>query len=143
MKPRQPYPTDLTDREWALLAPYVPRAKPGGRPEKYPKRDILNGIFYIARGGGAWRLLPHDFPPWQIVYHYFWVWRQDGTWPLMHDLVRGDVRVAAGKWRQSTAGIIDSQSVKTTEKGGSAALTRTNRSRAVNAISSSIPSGYS
>ncbi len=140
MKARQPYPTDLTDREWALLAPYVPRAKPGGRPEKYPKREILNGIFYIVRGGGAWRLLPHDFPPWQIVYHYFWIWRQDGTWPLMHDLLRGDVRAAAGKRRQPSAGIIDSQSVKTTEKGGSAGTMRANRSKAASGISSSTPS---
>src|SRR5215218_3189175 len=70
MEPRQPYPTDLTDHEWALIAPYVPRAKRGGRPEHYPKREILNGIFYIVRGGCAWRLLPYDFPPWQIVYHY-------------------------------------------------------------------------
>src|SRR5262244_2863616 len=71
MEPRQPYPTDLTDHEWALIEPYVPTAKGGGRPEHYPKREILNGIFYIVRGGCAWRLLPHDFPPWQIVYHYF------------------------------------------------------------------------
>jgi putative transposase len=63
MAPRKPYPTDLTDKEWALIAPSVPTAKPGGRPENYPKRDILNGIFYILRGGCAWRLLPHDFPP--------------------------------------------------------------------------------
>ena len=61
MEPRRPYPTDLTDKEWALIAPYVPTAKPGGRPEKYPKREILDGIFYILRGGCAWRLLPHDF----------------------------------------------------------------------------------
>jgi putative transposase len=67
MEPRKPYPTDLTDDEWALIEPYVPRAKPGGRPEKYPTREILNGMFYIVRGGCAWRLLPHDFPPWEVV----------------------------------------------------------------------------
>jgi putative transposase len=141
MNPRLPYPTDLTDQEWALIEPYVPRAKRGGRPEVYPKREILNGIFYIVRGGGAWRLLPHDFPPWQIVYHYFWRWRHDGTWQLMHDLLRGDVRVAVGKRRQPSAGIIDSQSVKTTEKGGSAGTMPTSTSRGASDISWSIPSG--
>ena len=143
MAPRKPYPTDLTDKEWALLAPYVPAAKPGGRAEKDPKRDILDAIFYILRGGCAWRLLPHDFPPWQIVYQYFWRWRNDGTWQLMHDLLRGDVRVAAGKRRQPSAGIIDSQSVKTTEKGGSTATTSPKTSMAVNGTSSSTPSGFS
>ena len=143
MAPRKPYPTDLTDKEWALIAPYVPAAKPGGRPEKYPKREILDAIFYILRGGCAWRLLPHDFPPWQIVYQYFWRWRNDGTWQLMHDLLRGDVRVAAGKRRQPSAGIIDSQSVKTTEKGGSTATTSPKTSTAVNGTSSSTPSGCS
>jgi putative transposase len=139
MEPRTPYPTDLTDKEWALIAPYVPAAKPGGRPEQYPKREILNAIFYILRSGCAWRLLPHDFPPWQIVYQYFWRWRKDGTWQVMHDLLRGDVRGAVGKQRQPSAAVIDSQSVKTTEKGGSAALIRTHRSRGANDISSSIP----
>ena len=143
MAPRKPYPTDLTDKEWALIAPYVPAAKPGGRPEKYPKREILDAIFYILRGGCAWRLLPHDFPPWQIVYQYFWRWRNDGTWQLMHDMLRGDVRVAAGKRRQPSAGIIDSQSVKTTEKGGSTATTSPNTSTVVNGTSSSTPSGCS
>jgi putative transposase len=143
MAPRKPYPTDLTDKEWALIAPYVPAAKPGGRPEKYPKREILDAIFYIVRGGCAWRLLPHDFPPWQIVYQYFWRWRNDGTWQLMHDLLRGDVRVAAGKRRQPSAGIIDSQSVKTTEKGGSTATTSPKTSTAANGTSSSTPSGCS
>jgi len=86
MEPRKPYPTDLSDKEWELIQPYVPEPKHGGRPEKYPKREILNAIFSILRGGCAWRLLPHDFPPWQMVYHYFWVWRQDRTWHVMHDL---------------------------------------------------------
>src|SRR5918992_3195976 len=140
MDPRKPYPTDLSDKEWDLISHLVPEAKPGGRPEKYPKREILNGMFYVLRSGCAWRLLPHDLPPWRIVYHYFRQWRQDGTWQLMHHLLRGDVRVATGKHRRPSAGIIDSQSVKTTEKGGSAALTRTNRSKAANATSSSIRS---
>lgn len=138
MEPRIPYPTDLSDQEWDVIKHLVPEAKPGGRPEQYPKREILNGIFYILRDGCAWRLLPHDFPPWQIVYHDFWVWRQDGTWQVMHDLWRGDVRVATGKHRQPRAGIIDSQSVKTTEKGGSTATIPINTSTAAHAISSSI-----
>lgn len=143
MEPRKPYPTDVTDHEWALLQPYMPEPKRGGRPEKYPKREILNGLFSIVRGGCAWRMLPHDFPPWQIVYHYFWIWRQDGTWQRMHDLLRGDVRVAAGKFRQPSAGILDSQSIKTTEKGGAVGMTRPSRSRGASAISLLIPSGCS
>jgi putative transposase len=138
MSPRLSYPTDLSDREWNLIHHLVPEAKSGGRPEAYPKREILNGVFYLLRSGCSWRMLPHDLPPWRIVYHYFRQWRQDGTWPLMHDLLRGDVRVAAGRRRQPSAGIIDSQSVKTTEKGGSVATTCTNTSKAASATSSSI-----
>ena len=112
----------------------MPAAKRGGRPEQYPQREILKGILYIVRGGCAWRLLPHDFPPWQIVYHDFWRWRQDGTWDLMHALLRGDVRGAAGKHRKSSTGIIDSQSVKTTEKGESTGTLRIRTSRAARAM---------
>jgi putative transposase len=138
MNPRQPYPTDLSDKEWNSIQHLVPEAKPGGRPEDYPKREILNGIFYLLRSGCSWRMLPHDLPPWRIVYYYCWQWRKDGTWQLMHDLLRGDVRVASGKRRQPSAGIIDSQSVKTTEKGGSAAMTRASKSKGGNVTSSSI-----
>ena len=135
---RKPYPRDLTDKEWALIAPYVPRAQSGGHPEDHPKREILNGIFYVLRSGCAWRMLPHDFPPWQSVYHYFRGWQHDGTWRVIHDLLRGDMRVAEGRHRQPSAEVIDSQSVKTTEKGGSAATRRTNMLMAASGISSWI-----
>ena len=138
MEPRKPYPTDLTDTEWAVIEPDVPEAKRGGRPAQYSKREILTGIFYLLRGGCAWRLLPHDFPPWEIVYHYLWLWRWDGTWQHLHDLLRGDVRVAMGRPRQPSAGSIESQSVKTTEKGGSTATMRTNMSMVASVLFSSI-----
>jgi putative transposase len=110
-----------------LIKHLVPDAKAGGRPEAYPKREILNAIFYLLRSGCSWRMVPHDLPPWRIVYHYFRQWRVDGTWQVMHDLLRGDVRTACGKQRQPGAGVIDSQPVKTTEKGGSVAMMPANR----------------
>jgi len=143
MEPRQPYPTDLTDRAWELIQPLVPTATAGGRPETYPKREMLNALWYLARSGCAWRLLPHDFPPWPVVYHYLRAWRDDGTWPHLQDMLRGDVRVAAGQQRQPSAGIIESQSVKTTAKGGSTATIRTKTSMAAHVISSSPPEGCS
>ena len=99
MESRNRYDTDLTDTEWNHLEPLVPAAKPGGRPVKHARREILNGIFYIVRSGSAWKLLPHDLPPWRTVYHYFWSWRRDGTWQTIHDTVRTWVRQAVGRKR--------------------------------------------
>jgi putative transposase len=138
MNPRPPSPSDLSEKEWALRKHLVPDAKPGGRPEAYPKREILNGLFYLLRTGRSWRTLPHDLPPWRIVYHYFRQWRHDGTWQVMHDLRRGDVRAAVGQQRQPSAGVIDSQSVKTTEKGGSTGTMPTSTSKAARVTSWSI-----
>jgi transposase len=120
--PRRPYPTDLSDAEWAILQPLVPAPKLGGRPPR-ERREILDAISYVIRTGCAWRLLPHDFPPWQTVYHYVRLWRLDGTWERIHDALRDQVREGTGRSRMPRAGIIDSQSVKTTEKGGLAGTT--------------------
>ena len=137
---RRPYSSDLTDAEWVRLAPLIPPPKPGGRPAAHPRRELVNAICYVARTGCAWRLLPHDFPPWQTVYHYFRLWRLDGTWTEAHVLLREQTRRQAGREPTPSAVIIDSQSVRTTEKGGSVATTARRRSMVASATSSSIPS---
>jgi putative transposase len=116
--PRKPYPTDLTDAQWAILEPLIPPAKPGGRPREVDLREVLNGIFYHLRVGGAWRALPHDLPPWQTVYDYFNAWRKDGTWETIHAALRERVRRQSGREATPSAAIVDSQSVKTTHRGG-------------------------
>jgi putative transposase len=118
MEDRQAYDTDLTDAEWNRLEPLVPASKPGGRPPKHTRREIVNGICYAIRSGGAWKLLPHDLPPWRTVYHYFWSWRRQGVWQQIHDTVREWVRQAAGREGQPSGAVLDSQSVRTSEQGG-------------------------
>ena len=86
------YPTDLTDAQWRRIAPWVPEPKPGGRPASYARREIINAILYLTRNGCTWRALPHDFPPYRIVFHYFRLWQQDGTWERIHAKLRERVR---------------------------------------------------
>jgi transposase len=96
MDGRQPYPSDLTDREWSQVSRFIPTPKPGGRPAKYERREIVNALLYVTRTGGQWRALPHDFPPWDAVYWYFRTWKKDGTLDRLHDELRGDLRRAEG-----------------------------------------------
>ncbi len=117
------YPTDLTDEQWQAISRLVPPAKPGGRPRAVNMREVLNALFYLARTGCAWRMLPKDYPPKDTVYYYFKTFRQDGTWERIHDLMRRRVRLKHGKFQRPSVAIIDSQSVKTTEKRGRAAAT--------------------
>ena len=129
------YPSDLKDREWEVLAPLIPPAKPGGRRRTVDMRAVLNAIFYVVKTGCQWKMLPHDFPPKGTVYHYFNTWRKNGRWERINTHLRELVRQAAGRAPTPRAAIIDSQSVKTVEKGGFAALTAASRSKAANGMS--------
>ena len=118
MAQRKPYPTDLTDAQWALIAPLVQQPPGPGRPRQIDMREVLNAIFYIVRTGCQWRMLPHDFPPWQTVYYYYRKWTQDGTWDRILMVLRREVRQQAGEAPEPKEAVIDSQSVKSTETSG-------------------------
>ena len=113
---RRGYPSDLSDGEWSLIEPLLPPPRwggpAGGRPEAHPRREIVNAIRYLVRSGCAWRALPADFPPWQTVYAHFSRWQADGTTTAIHDALRAQARLAAGRDSEPTAAVIDSQSVR-------------------------------
>jgi transposase len=121
---RRAYPSDLTDAQWAAIAPMIPDAEPGGRPRKVGKREIVEAILYVLRAGCAWRLLPHDFPPWQTVYYYLRRWQREGVWArIHHTLVMAD-REREGRDASPSAAVIDSQTVRMADqKGDSEAMT--------------------
>ena len=137
------YPCDLTDPEWALIAPLIPPAKRGGRKREVDVRDVLNAILYVLGTGCQWRALPKDLPPKSTVHNYFTLWEWDGTLDRIHHELYVMTRELEGREASPTAGAIDSQSVKSAEKGGSRsthqAMMRVRRSKARSAISWSIP----
>ena len=115
---RKTYPTDLSDGEWSYIEPHLPAPRASGRPRVHTLREILDAIFYIVRSGCAWRLLPHDLPPWKTIHHYFRTWRIDGTWERVQAALRERLRVRMKREPEPSAGVVDSQSVKSTGVGG-------------------------
>jgi len=138
------YPSDLTDAEWALVAPLLPPAKRGGRPRHVDMREILNTVFYVLSTGCQWDALPKDLPPKSTVYDYFSLWRSDRTLLGLHQALYAEVREVSGRKPGPTVGIIDSQSAKAAQKGGPRsirkAMTRPRKSGAASDTSSSTPS---
>lgn len=115
---REPYDSDVSDVEWVLLEPLIPPEKLGGRHRSVDMREVVDAIFYVLRTGCAWRLLPHDYPPWQTVYGYFRAWRKTGVWEQMNAALREAVREQEEHEAEPSAAIMDSQSVKTTAIAG-------------------------
>ena len=115
---KRSYSTNLTDPEWECLKPHIPPPNKLGRPRVHTTREILDAVFYVLKSGCPWRLLPRDFPPWETVYCWFRRWRIDGTWEQLNATLRERVRTSLGRNAQPSAGIVDSQSAKTTGVGG-------------------------
>ena len=118
------YPSDLTDEEWALVAPVIPPAKRGGRPRRIDIREVLNTVFYVLSTGCQWNALPTDLPAKSTVYDYFSLWRSDRTLLRLHQALYAEVREAEGRKPVPTVGIIDSQSAKAAQKGGPRSIRR-------------------
>ncbi len=141
------YASDLTDAEWALVAPLIPPARRGGRPRDVNLREVLNGIFYVLWTGCQWPALPKDLPPKSTVHHYFMLWEWDGTLERIHHALYLMVRDQEGREASPSAAVIDSQSAKGAQKGGlrstRRASMRARRSRGASGISSSIRSACS
>lgn len=110
---RQAYPSDLTDAQWGRLAPLLPEPSPNSARETISRREIVNGVFYVLQTGCSWRQMPHDLPNWHTVYHYFRLWRLDGTWERAMTSLRRAVRTQMGRDPEPSAAILDSQSIKT------------------------------
>lgn len=116
--PRRAYPSDLTEAEWEVLQPFIPKPLSGGRPAEHERREIVNAILYVLRTGCGWDYLPHDFPPAKTVYDYFRQWRKSGLWERVNAALTQQSRQRQGREAEPSLGIIDTQSAQTTEKGG-------------------------
>ena len=135
MTKRRSYPTDLTDAEWEIVKPLIPKPKPRGPKANVDVREVLNGIFYFLHEGCQWRALPHELPPWTTVSNYFRKWQRKGIWSKIQQTLRSRLREKQGRNSEPSAGIIDSQSVKTGGKRGRCTVTtEENKSKVISDI---------
>jgi len=128
-----PYPSDLNDEEWAIIVPLLPPPGEGGKPQTIERREVMDAIFYVLKGGITWRMMPHEFPNWSTVYNLFRDWRRMGLWETINTALREKVRLQAKREPTPSAAIIDSQSSKTSEKGGSGAMMPVRKSKGASA----------